>query len=106
MNQNEFRFHKGPLGVKNLDRTGTMIVYRGEKGEWSVKQHVLIVHKDSQRLRKLRELFVREGYQIMTATNWRTAKLISEKINIELILCEGGDMPLGFESDSVEPSDN
>ncbi|MGH1362740.1 MAG: hypothetical protein ACRBF0_04230 [Calditrichia bacterium] len=70
-----------------------------------MKQRVLIVHKDSQRLRKLRELFVREGYQIMTATNWQTARLISERISIELILCEGGDMPQGSESGSVKSDD-
>jgi len=58
-----------------------------------VKRHVLIVHKNARDLRRLRELFVRDGYQIMTATNWATARRIRESIDIELVVCAEEDLP-------------
>lgn len=57
-----------------------------------MKRHVLIVHKNARDLRRLRELFVREGYQIMTATNWSTARRIRESFDIDLIVCSEDDL--------------
>ncbi len=57
-----------------------------------MKRHVLIVHKNARDLRRLRELFVRDGYQIMTATNWATARRIRDSFDIELVVCAEEDL--------------
>ncbi|MCK6621221.1 MAG: hypothetical protein HUU32_22990 [Calditrichaceae bacterium] len=50
--------------------------------------YVLIIESDTAVLRRLREILTREGFNIMTAANWETARKISEKIGVKLILCE------------------
>lgn len=49
---------------------------------------VLIIDSDTGELRRLREILTREGYNVMTASDWETARQLSEKIDIELVLCQ------------------
>jgi len=53
---------------------------------------VLIIESDTAALRRLREILTREGFNVMTAANWETARKISEKIGVKLILCESALM--------------
>ena len=49
---------------------------------------VLIIDSNTEELRKLREILTREGYNVMTALDWETARRLSEKIDIEFVLCQ------------------
>lgn len=49
---------------------------------------VLIIDSDTEELRRLREILTREGYNIMTAADWETARQLSEKVEVELVLCQ------------------
>ena len=55
---------------------------------------ILVVDPDTARLRKLRELLSREGYNIMTATDRDTAIQICQRIPVQLVL--GETKVLGF----------
>lgn len=49
-------------------------------------KHVLILDSDLDDLRKIRGLFAREGYNIMTATDKKTALQILRKIPVNLVI--------------------
>jgi PleD family two-component response regulator len=55
---------------------------------------ILVVDSDTARLRKLREILGREGYNIMTATDRETAIQICRRIPVQLVL--GETYQLGF----------
>ena len=57
-----------------------------------MSRFVLIIDTNTEELRKLREILTREGYNIMTASDWETARQLSEKVNIELVLCQSSLM--------------
>ncbi len=57
-----------------------------------MNDYVLIIESDTAALRRLREILTREGFNVMTAANWETARKISEKIGVKLILCESALM--------------
>ncbi len=59
-----------------------------------MEKHVLIIDEDTHELRKLREFLAREGYNIMTATDRKTAEEISSKVTITFVL--GTATALGF----------
>ncbi|MBW7888724.1 MAG: hypothetical protein H3C35_10270 [Bacteroidetes bacterium] len=50
--------------------------------------NILIIDKNTSELRRLREVLVREGYSVMTASDDETAKQICEQINVKFILGE------------------
>lgn len=58
-------------------------------------EHILIIDKNTQELRKLRELLTREGYNVMTATDSETAKTICRQIPIKFILGETEELGCG-----------
>ena len=58
---------------------------------------ILVVDPDTVRLRKLREILSREGFNIMTATDRTTAMQICQRIPVQYILGETNE--LGFGSD-------
>jgi len=53
-----------------------------------LKEHILIIEPNTIELRKLREVFSQEGFNIMTATDIQTAKDIIEKINIKYVISD------------------
>jgi PleD family two-component response regulator len=59
---------------------------------------ILIIDEDTRELRKLREILAREGYDIMTATDRRTAEEISRKVPVSFVL--GTSSALGFTKSS------
>ncbi len=61
-------------------------------------QHILIIDDNTAELRKLRELFTREGYNIMTATDYETAMQIYRHIPVSLVLAKASS--LGFPEQS------
>ena len=69
-----------------------------------MKQHLLIIDSDTRELRKLRELLTRAGFSIMTASDWKTARQIYDKMDIAMVLCEGR-LADGLESKSAPQQD-
>ena len=65
-----------------------------------MNEHVLIIDDNTQELRKLRELLTREGYNIMTATDFNTAMQIYERIPVRLVLANAS--ALGFPVQSIQ----
>ncbi len=61
-------------------------------------EHILIIDRNLHELRRLREILAREGYNIMTATDGKTAHEICERLPIKLVIAEAG--LLGFASPS------
>lgn len=53
-----------------------------------MKEHILIIESNTVELRKLREIFSREGFNVMTSTDLETAKDIIEKINVRYVVSE------------------
>jgi len=62
-------------------------------------EHILIIDKNTQELRKLRELLTREGYSVMTATDSETARRICRQIPIKFILGETDELGCGPSSE-------
>lgn len=48
--------------------------------------HILIIEDNPDELRKLRQILTREGFNIMTASDIKTAELIRKNLNISFIL--------------------
>jgi len=53
-----------------------------------LKEQILIIEADTIELRKIREIFSKEGFNIMTATDFQTAKDIIGKVKIKYIVSE------------------
>jgi PleD family two-component response regulator len=53
-----------------------------------LKEQILIIEPDTIELRKIREIFSKEGFNIMTATDFQTAKDIIGKVKIKYIVSE------------------
>ncbi|HED11863.1 MAG TPA: response regulator [Caldithrix abyssi] len=51
-----------------------------------MEQHILIIDDNTKELRRLREILSREGYNIMTATDWNTAERICDTLSITFVL--------------------
>jgi PleD family two-component response regulator len=51
-----------------------------------MSNYILVIDKNTEELRRLRELLSREGYNIMTASDLTTAIEICEKVSVSLIL--------------------
>lgn len=51
-------------------------------------QRILMIHRRTDELRRLREVLVREGFGVITASDWETAQKICRGIRIDLLLCE------------------
>ncbi|MCF7803364.1 MAG: hypothetical protein K9N46_11810 [Candidatus Marinimicrobia bacterium] len=51
-----------------------------------MEKHLLIVESDLDELRKIREMFAREGYNIMTATDKETVVEILQNIPVKLVI--------------------
>lgn len=69
-------------------------------------EHILIIDGDLQELRRLREILAREGYNIMTASDDKTAQEICARLPVKLVIAEA--KLLGFapqlSSDMLCPS--
>ncbi|TAK65381.1 MAG: response regulator [Bacteroidetes bacterium] len=63
-----------------------------------MEHHILIIDDNTQELRKLREILTREGYNIMTATDYATAMQIYQRVPVKLILAKAP--ALGFPEQS------
>lgn len=61
--------------------------------------HILIIDDNTQELRKLREILTREGYNIMTATDYSTAMQIYQNVPVRLVLASAS--ALGFPLQSI-----
>lgn len=59
-----------------------------------MSEHILIIDSDLQELRRLREILAREGFNIMTATDERTARELCSRLSIRLVL--GDAQTLGY----------
>ncbi len=55
---------------------------------------VLIIESNTTKLRKLREILSREGFNIMTVTDRESALNICSKIKIEYVLANPADIRL------------
>jgi PleD family two-component response regulator len=51
-----------------------------------MSNYILVIDKNTEELRRLRELLSREGYNIMTASDIATATEICEKVPVSLVL--------------------
>ncbi|MFQ3596701.1 MAG: hypothetical protein SNJ66_00015 [Chloroherpetonaceae bacterium] len=51
-------------------------------------EHILIIDADLQELRRLREILAREGYNIMTASDDKTAQEICARLPVKLVIAE------------------
>lgn len=51
-----------------------------------MSRHILIIDENTDELRKLRNVLSREGFNIMTASDMKTAKLICKNLDISFIL--------------------
>ncbi len=51
-------------------------------------EHILIIDSDLQELRRLREILAREGYNIMTASDDKTAQEIYSRLPVKLVIAE------------------
>lgn len=56
--------------------------------EIKLKEHILIIDSNTQELRKMRELLYKEGFNIMTASDLKTANDLIEKIEIKYVISE------------------
>lgn len=63
-----------------------------------MEQHILIIDDNTLELRKLREILTREGFNIMTATDYSTAMQIYLHVPVNLILAKAD--ALGFPGQS------
>lgn len=63
-----------------------------------MESHILIIDDNTQELRKLREILTREGYNIMTATDYSTAMQIYNNIPVNIVLAKAP--VLGFPKQS------
>lgn len=59
-----------------------------------MNDHILIVESNTTKLRKLREILSKEGFNIMTVTDRESALNICGKINIEYVLANPADIGL------------
>jgi PleD family two-component response regulator len=59
-------------------------------------EHILIIDSDLQELRRLREILAREGYNIMTASDDKTAQEICTRLPVKLVIADA--KLLGFTS--------
>lgn len=62
-----------------------MILYKN-KIACNMTKYILVIDKDTEELRRLREVLSREGYNIMTSSDITTAIEICEKVPVSLIL--------------------
>lgn len=72
-----------------------------------MKAQILVIDEDTYELRRLRELLTREGFNIITATDRKTALELSKRIKFKFVL--GKASTLGFTSEKnnlVKKSDN
>ncbi|MFA6470113.1 MAG: hypothetical protein WCW35_14555 [Bacteroidota bacterium] len=53
-----------------------------------MQEHILIIDNNTPELRKLREMFTREGYQVMTATDIETARQLCTQLSVKYIVGE------------------
>ncbi len=51
-------------------------------------EHILIIDSNLQELRRLREILAREGYNIMTASDDKTAQELCARLPIKLVLAD------------------
>lgn len=51
-------------------------------------EHILIIDSDLQELRRLREILAREGYNIMTVSDDKTAQEICARLPVKLVIAE------------------
>lgn len=64
-----------------------------------MERHILIIDDDTLELRKLREILTREGYNIMTATDTKTALQISQKVPVSFVLAKASALNFSLRSD-------
>ena len=62
-----------------------------------MSEHILIIESNTNKLRKLREILSREGFDIMTVTNRESAVSICKKIKIEYVIANPEDIGLSDE---------
>lgn len=60
-----------------------------------MSENILIIDTNTAELRKLREVFTREGYNVMTATDRHTAQQICKQIPIKFIVGETEELGCG-----------
>ncbi|NCS89905.1 MAG: hypothetical protein AUK34_08895 [Ignavibacteria bacterium CG2_30_36_16] len=65
---------------------------------------ILVLDEDAQKLRKLREILTREGFNIITAADKETALELSRHLKFEYVL--GNASLLGFTSVAEENKDH
>lgn len=53
-----------------------------------MKEHILIIDSNTIELRRLREIFSKEGFNIMTATDISTAIDLITKIDVKYVISE------------------
>lgn len=66
-------------------------------------EHVLIIESNTNKLRKLREILSKEGFNIMTVTDRDSALSICSKLKVEYIIANPNDLGLNekiFENQS------
>jgi PleD family two-component response regulator len=59
-----------------------------------MNDHILIIEANTTKLRKLREILSKEGFNIMTVTDKKSALNICKKIQIEYVIANPNDLGL------------
>ena len=53
-----------------------------------LRKSILILHQDQERLKKLRRLLAREGFDILTAPNEMVAGKLFGELEIDMVICQ------------------
>lgn len=59
-----------------------------------MNDHILIIESNTTKLRKLREILSKEGFNIITVTDKESALNICNKIQIEYVIANPNDLGL------------
>lgn len=57
-------------------------------------EQILIIESNTSKLRKLREILSKEGFNIITVTDRNSALNICKKLNVEYVLANPADLKL------------
>jgi DNA-binding response OmpR family regulator len=59
-----------------------------------VNKKILILNKDIDELSSIRQMFAKEGCEVITASNWETALKLISKIEIDLLVLDANSIDL------------
>ncbi len=52
------------------------------------KKRILILHRDVEELASMRQLLVKSGFEVITASNWDTAVRLASGLQVDYVLMD------------------